>query len=440
MKPKILIVDDQIDELETMLDVLSNEDYELIGSSTAAEAESIIEKGKIDLLLVDLVLPGPISGLDLLAKCKKLTPPPECILITGHATIETAIKAMKGGAYDYLVKPVDIERLRALVAKALEKRLLAKKLSEFVDEEWGFENMVGKSPCMQKVFDIIKMVARTPSTVLITGESGTGKELVANAIHNLSPRRYKPLYKINCSAIPESLIEAELFGYEKGAFTGASSTTPGKLELADGGTVFLDEIGDFPVHLQPKLLRVLEDGEFERVGGRTKIKVDLRFISASNRNLEKMVQEGTFRADLFFRLRVVTINVPPLRERKEDIPLLINYFIKKTAERMGKKVTGIAPELLEMFKSYDWPGNVRELKNAIEELIALSKGEILEDPPTFLRTPEKTESDTLSISELEAEAIRKALKKFGGDKVKAAQSLGISLRTLYRRLKELQIK
>jgi len=440
MKPKILIVDDQIDELETMLDVLSNEDYELIGSSTAAEAESIIEKGKIDLLLVDLVLPGPISGLDLLAKCKKLTPPPECILITGHATIETAIKAMKGGAYDYLVKPVDIERLRALVAKALEKRLLAKKLSEFVDEEWGFENMVGKSPCMQKVFDIIKMVARTPSTVLITGESGTGKELVANAIHNLSPRRYKPLYKINCSAIPESLIEAELFGYEKGAFTGASSTTPGKLELADGGTVFLDEIGDFPVHLQPKLLRVLEDGEFERVGGRTKIKVDLRFISASNRNLEKMVQEGTFRADLFFRLRVVTINVPPLRERKEDIPLLINYFIKKTAERMEKKVTGIAPELLEMFKSYDWPGNVRELKNAIEELIALSKGEILEDPPTFLRTPEKTESETLSISELEAEAIRKALKKFGGDKVKAAQSLGISLRTLYRRLKELQIK
>ncbi len=442
MKPRILIVEDNHDELETMMELLSQGDYELIGATSGEDALKKLESSDIDLVLADLVLPGKVNGLELLQKSRKLKLPPEFIMITGYATVETAIEAMKNGAYDYLVKPVDIKRLRVLVSKALEKRTLAKRLS-FIDyNEWGFEGIVGKSPAITRIFDTIKLVAPTSSTVLILGESGTGKELVANAIHNLSPRKEKPLYKINCSAIPENLFESELFGYEKGAFTGAYTTCEGKLELANGGTVFLDEIGDFPLHLQPKLLRVLEDGIIERIGARKPIKVDIRFIAASNRDLETMVYKEKFRADLFYRLRVITINVPPLREHKEDIPLLVNYFIKLIGERVGKKITGIEPRILDAFKEYDWPGNVRELKNAIEEMITLSTSEMLNVIPSFLKKNKKIKTETndaekLDLEELEMEAIRKALQKYNGDKIKAANSLGISLRTLYRKLKKM---
>lgn len=441
MKPKILVVDDQVDELETMMDLLSKDEYELIGSTSGDDALKKLQKGDIDLVLADLVLPGEINGLDLLMETRKFKLPPEFIMITGYATVETAIDAMKNGAYDYLVKPVDIKRLRLLVSKALEKRMLAKKLSAFEYDEWGFEGIIGRSPAIRNIFDTIRLVAPTSSTVLILGESGVGKELVANAIHNLSPRCTKPFFKINCSAIPENLFESELFGYEKGAFTGAFVSHAGKLELANGGTVFLDEIADFPIQLQPKLLRVLEDGIVDRLGSKKPIKVDVRFIAASNRDLESLVASEKFRADLFYRLRVITIRVPPLRERKEDIPLLVNYFIKIISERLGKRITGIEPSILEIFKKYDWPGNIRELKNAVEEMITLSQNETLNILPSFLRDI-KSESvafnqETLKLDIIEEETIKKALQRFGGDKVQAAKSLGISLRTLYRKLKKL---
>ncbi len=444
---KLLVVEDNRDELETTVELLERWGYEVVGASDGEEALNVLQQDDIDLVIADLVLPGSLDGIQLMEKTKKLFSssrqkvPPEFILVTGHATVETAIDAMKKGAYDYLIKPIDLKRFRVLVEKGLEKRLLHTRLSEREGVREGFHGIVGQSKCMQDLYETIKMVAPTDSTVLILGESGTGKELVANALHQLSARCNGSCVKVNCSAIPSGLIESELFGHQRGAFTGAVKSSPGKFELASGGTFFLDEIGDLPMELQPKLLRVLEDKQVERVGGRNKIEVDIRFIAASNKDLEGMVNRGEFRSDLYYRLRVVTITIPPLRERKEDIPLLVGHFIRESSKNLNKDIKGIDPELLESFKLYNWPGNVRELKHAIEEMVVLARGEILTEPPSFLKSQfsEKGNANKieLNLSQLEQEAIEQALRIHDGDKRKAAETLGISLRTLYRKLKEI---
>lgn len=435
---KILIVEDDKAQLETLAEILSP-----LGSiltvESGSEALDIIKQEQPAVVVADLVLPGNVDGLKILRFTGEATPETPVILITGHATVETALEAMKSGAYDYLMKPIDIRRLRALVQKALERYRLAtekKRLLEAIESDTVFMGMVGVSDGMRDVFRKISAVAPTDTTVLIIGESGTGKELVAEAIHKLSNRPGK-LVKINCSAIPEHLLESELFGYEKGAFTGALRRKPGKFELANGGTLFLDEIGDMPPALQSKLLRVIETGEVEPLGATSAKKVDVRIIAATNQDLERLMKEGKFRQDLYFRLRVFVIEIPPLRKRREDIPILVSYFLRQISAKLGKKITSLSKDIMDAFMEYDWPGNVRQLRNALEEIAILAEGETINVLPTFIEKEAiKPSLEGKTMEEIEREAIALALKKTGGNRVKAAKMLGIGTRTLYRKIEK----
>lgn len=439
-KPHILVVEDDPNALASLCDVLSSIG-EIVGFSDGEKAVKYLQENSPSLIITDLVLPGRIDGLGILRWATENLPDTPVILITGHASIETAIEAMREGAYDYLAKPVDIRRFKALVQKALERYSLAtekRRLKEALESSDAFCGIVGVSPAMRQVFKLISAVAPTNTTVLITGESGTGKELVADAIHTLSGRKGK-MVKINCSAIPDNLLESEIFGYEKGAFTGATQRKQGKFELADGGTLFLDEVGDIPLSLQAKLLRSLETSEVEPLGSNEVRKVDVRVIAATNQNLEKLVQEGKFRNDLYFRLRVFLIDIPPLRERHEDIPPLVSFFLKQISVKLGKPIKSVAPNVMQQLIKHNFPGNARQLKNMLEESAIIADGDTIRSLPSHTLDIDELQAPFGKIAEMERNAIIWALKKTNHNKAKAAKLLGIGLRTLYRKLKRYKI-
>jgi two-component system response regulator HydG len=442
MKPAILRVDDEKVVRENLAKYLSG-DYTTFTASDGNEAIEIIkEHPEIEVLLSDLKMPG-MDGIELLENVRSYNHDIVTIFITGFSTIESAVDAMKKGAYDYLTKPIDLNKLEITLKNAIEHKKLRSEnilLKQQIKEKFDSLTLVGKSKPIKEILDLVKRVAPTKATVLIQGESGTGKELIANIIHYNSPVAEGPFIKVNCSALAEGVLESELFGHEKGAFTGALYTKKGRFELAHGGTLFLDEIGDLPPSIQVKLLRFLQESEFERVGGTKTIRVDVRIISATNKNLEKLVKEGKFRDDLYYRLKVVSIDVPPLRERKEDIPLLVDYHLKRFCEIHNKKIKGISPEAMKMIKAYSWPGNIRELMNCIESAVVLTLGDeiTVDSLPPFLKMKSASKTDASSpqnLFEIEKKAILDALEKTGGNKSEAARLLGIGLRTLYRKLK-----
>jgi len=448
MKPRILVVDDE-ESIREFLDImLRKEGYEVTLAVDGEEAKSFIQNKSFDLVISDLQMPR-MNGLELLKYTKQNYPDITFMMITAFGTTETAVEAMKMGAYDYITKPFKIDEVRIVVANALraknlevENRVLRKELKV----SYSFQNIVGNSEAMHRIFDLIKRVSQAPSNVLITGESGTGKEVVAKAIHYNGPLKDKPFVTVNCGAIPEQLMESEMFGHKKGAFTSAIADKPGLFEAANGGTLFLDEIGELPITIQVKLLRALQERVIRRVGANDDIKVDVRIIAATNRDLEKMVSQGTFRQDLFYRLNVIQIHLPPLRERREDIPLLAQAFVKKFNERLGKNVSGISNEALELLSKYDYPGNVRELENIIERTMALEAGSVIlpESLPPMVTTPrgpKMASSHEIEIGEsgidlekvlgqIEKELIVKAIHAAGGVKKKAAKLLKISPRSM----------
>lgn len=439
---RILIVDDDSITRQT-LSMALEDDYSTVTAGDGSEALAILGREEIDVVLSDLDMPG-MNGIELLERINFIDTPPPLIFITGQGTIETAVQAMKLGAADYVSKPVNIDRLMLLIGKTLEHKRLKEEniqLKEQLKGKLPELNMIGDSAAMKKVTDLAIQVAATTATVLIEGESGTGKEMVTNIIHYNSPVAHGPFIKVNCSAFAEGVLESELFGHEKGAFTGAVSTKKGRFELADKGTLFLDEIGDMPASIQVKLLRFLQEQTFERVGGTKTIKVDVRIISATNRNLEEMVKEGEFREDLYYRLRVVKFEVPPLRKRKEDIPALVESYVSKFSNLHGKPITGITEEVMELIKSYNWPGNVRELVNCIESCVVMTRTDTIE----MESIPEYLSYQTIDsgidmeggiLQDLERKAISEALDETGGDKTSAAKKLGIGLRTLYRKIEK----
>ena len=389
-----------------------------------------------------------MNGLELLKKTQTISPSAIFIIMTAYGTVDTAVKAMKEGAYDYLTKPINLDELEILIERALKEKNLQKEnihLRRQLEKRYGMESLIGNSREMEEVFDIIHQIENSSCTVLITGESGTGKELVARAVHQQSLRKNQPFIAIHCAALSPALLESELFGHEKGAFTGAIKTKKGRFEIADGGTVFLDEISEIPSEIQVKLLRFLEMREFERVGGTVPIKVDIRLLAATNADLESLVKSGEFREDLFYRLNVVQIELPPLRDRREDIPLLARHFLKEFSRKNRKEIDSISPEAMRILQSYRWPGNIRELKNAIESMVVLAKGPILEkdDLPAALRKSEAAPSSSstpLNLKTMGKELVKKALVQAGNNKTEAARMLGISRRTLYRKLKEYGIE
>ncbi len=447
MKARILIVEDE-DPLRRVLELqLGSAGYETLSAATAEAALPLLDRA--DLVLTDLRLPG-IDGLEFIRQIRCRDQRIPIIVITAYSTVENAVEAMKAGAADFLPKPFSMDHLLTVIAKALEVRRLRDENLELraqLSRRYAFDNIIGRSPAMQEIFATIERVAPTNATVLIAGESGTGKDLIARAIHHHSPRRDQPFVKINCAAIPETLLESELFGYEKGAFTGATTSKPGKFELADKGTVFLDEIGDVPPAIQVKLLRVLQDKEFERLGSNKVRRVDVRIIAATNADLRSAIESGQFREDLYYRLNVVPINVPPLRQRKEDIPALVDHFIKKYAAEFGRPVAGISDEALEILMKHHWPGNVRELENVIERAVVLCTGERLEakdiklDPAT---RPQAANDfflpEGMTLEEHERQLILKALERAKGNKSLAARMLGITRNALRYRLSQMGLE
>jgi two-component system response regulator AtoC len=452
----ILIVDDDEVMCRTLSDVLKKMSYEVTSVLTGEEALHCLREGTFDLLLLDIVLPD-MSGMDVLKKIREIDSDAFVILMTAYADVQTAVTAMKAGAYDYINKPFEIEELRLTIRKALETkelkgevlRLRSKNKDAIKDGE-----ICGISPQMDVVRELISLVGKTPRTpVLIQGESGTGKELVANAIHFQSRRQQKPLIKINCSAIPETLLESELFGHEQGAFTDAKESKPGLIELAQGGTIFLDEISEMKPSLQPKLLRFLETYTLRRVGGKRDIKVDVRVVASTNKDLAQLVEMGEFRKDLYYRIKVMVIELPPLSDRKEDIPILTDYFISKLAREMGKEIRRVSQQALDLIVSYSWPGNVRELKNVMERALILAKGDLIDpgDLPLELRkdveglhlaaSDEKwmDRDGFLPLAEVERNYILKVLQEKGGNKSKTARILGVSRSTLREKLNRYRI-
>ena len=439
-KIEVLIVDDEAIVREALADWLKDIGYQVFTAENGHKALEVIEKEKPGIMIADLVMPG-MDGIELMKRAKAQQPNIEVIIITAYASIPTAITAMKEGAYDYIEKPFCPERAELLVKKLAEHRELVEEnisLRQKLEDRYRFENIIAKSSKMQRVIEVIKVVAKSNATVLITGESGTGKELVARAIHSQSHRRSKPFVAVSCAALPESLLESELFGHEKGSFTGAYSQKKGKFEFANGGTLFLDEIGEMSANIQVHLLRVLEEKEFTRVGGNEAIKVDVRVISATNKDLRKAMEKQEFREDLYYRLNVVNIELPPLRERKEDIPLLAEHFLHKFAMENRKEVTELSPEAIESLLAYDWPGNVRELENAIERAIILSK----DSPITTADLPQENlslvgaASIGKNLKEVEKSHILNVLRETGENYSEAARILGVSRMTLYNKAKE----
>jgi two-component system response regulator HydG len=444
---RILIVDDEREHAKVMCEALVRQGHTCDVTYGLAEARSKMTAKHYDVIVTDLMMDGRPDGLEVLAEGKRQTPPPPVVLVTAHADIATCKRAMSEGAYDYIEKPLDLESFRAQVNRAAERSALQQQnevLREQLSEQGGFEGIVGKSQAMQKVVQVARQVAGSDIPVLIMGESGTGKELIAKAIHSNSRRRKSRLVALNCAGLSESILEDELFGHVKGAYTGAAGEREGRFEHADGGTLFMDEIGDMPSAMQAKLLRVLENGEVVRLGSNEPIRVDVRVISATNRNLDEMVAEKKFREDLFFRIKGVTILIPPLRERREDIPLLIHFFLQQAAERYGKPAEEILPDAQKALMGYSWPGNVRQLKNAIENMVVLSTGPTLgpDSLPTEIRPagvdPVGGMNNLvgISITQAERELIRNTLKMVDGNREQAAKILGIGERTLYRKIKE----
>ncbi len=440
----ILIVDDEIIVRESMKNWLEEEGYLVFVAENGDEALSVLGKKEFDLVFLDIKMPG-IDGIEVLKKIKSIYPFIDVVMMTAYASIGSAVEAMKIGAYDYLTKPFDPEYLSMLVKKIISHRSLEKenvKLKERLESALKQVHIVGESDGIKKVLKAVEDVAPTDVSVLITGESGTGKEMVARAIHYSSLRRFEPLVVVSCGSLPEGLIESELFGYERGAFTGALYKKKGKFEAANGGTLFLDEIGELTPKMQVDLLRVLQEKEICRIGSNKTMKVDFRVISATNRDLKKMVEEKTFREDLFYRLNVYNIHIPPLRERKEDIPLLVEHFIKQLKRRMGKEIEGITPQALKKLMKYPWPGNVRELENAVERAFVVAHGKLITTEDfSFLgdRNPELEIPSGISLSELEKIHIEKVLEECDYNISQAAKILDIDRTTLYNKMKKYDI-
>ena len=462
-KKQVLIVDDEPNLRKILAAQLGRDGYDVLLAEDGEQGLQLLRENHVDLVVTDLKMPK-VDGMTLLKEALKEVPDLPIVMITAHGTVDTAVEALKSGAFDYLTKPFDKDEVRQIVAKALKTRQLA-------DEEASSPQkavpgarfgIIGSSAQLGELYTVLDRVADSPTTVLITGESGTGKELVARALHDQSSRRDKPFIKVNCAAIPKELIESELFGYERGAFTGAVASKPGRFELANSGTLFLDEIGEIPLEMQVKLLRALQESEFERVGGIKTIHVDVRLVAATNRDLKKTIAQGAFREDLFYRLNVVSLRLPPLRERTSDIPLLVEHFLAKFNERLKKSVVGVEPEALDALSSYAWPGNIRELENVMERAVLFCDAQKLrfDDLPAELRgsqvlstplpeaaldVPLSTEGGLkehvkVAMSRLERELVSRALKQTNGNVTHAARLLKISRKGLQLKMKELGLR
>ncbi len=454
MKAKILVVDDEESIREFLEIMLKKEGYEITLAEDGQKAKELVQKKSFDLIISDLQMPN-MTGIDLLKYIRQNYPEVLFMMITAFGTTETAVEAMKMGAYDYLTKPFKIDEVRINIANALKSKNLEfenRSLKKELNKEFSFQNIIGNSSAMHHVFDLIKRVSQAPTNILITGESGTGKEVIAKAIHYNGPLKDKPFVTINCGAIPENLMESEMFGHKKGSFTGAIADKQGLFEVADGGTLFLDEVGELPLSIQVKMLRALQERIVRRVGSTDDTKVEVRIIAATNRNLEDMVQKGTFRQDLYYRLNVIHIKTPALRERKEDIPTLAFHFLKKFNDKLHKNINSISDDAMEMMKKYDYPGNVRELENMIERTVALEAGAtVLPEslPPLVMTssgrkmassneievTDDGLELDKI-IGQIEKELIIKAIHQAGGVKKRAAKLLKITFRSMRYRIEK----
>jgi DNA-binding NtrC family response regulator len=458
--PRLLIVEDDRNTLSGLVEILEEEGYEVTGVDGGKKALQVLERERFDILLTDLKMPE-IDGMHLYEKSQPLAPEMKTIVMTAYSSIKEAVEAMKRGVYEYLTKPLNLDELLVILRKAVDEQNLRRENEELKDRlqsSYRFESIIGKSEAMQQVFKTIDKVAKSQATILIRGESGTGKELVARAIHYNSPRAKGPMVEISCAAFPETLLESELFGYEKGAFTGANGRKKGRFELAHGGTIFLDEIGDISASVQTKLLRALQEKEISRLGSTESIKVDVRVITATNRDLEQALAAGQFREDLYYRLNVIPIFLPPLRERREDIPLLIDHFIKRYSKINNKPVRGISDEALSACQNYDWPGNVRELENAIENAVVLGEGSVVlpEHLPVTVIMPKAVSADTVranienlflasgtsyheKMEAAEKLVLEDAIRRAGGNKSEAAKQLGISLRTMRYKIQKYKL-
>ncbi len=448
-RTSILIVEDERNTREGLQRLLRMT-YDITLAEDGFRGINLLKKHNYDIVLTDLKMPGS-DGLEVLEEALKKDPPPSCIILTAYGSIETAVGAMRAGAFDFIPKPINLDQLEMLIKRALEARKLKvenRELKKRLNSKFGIENIIGNSAVMHEVFDTLKQVAPAKTTVLITGDSGTGKELIAHAIHQQSGRTGS-FVPVHCAALPANLLESELFGHEKGSFTGATEMKKGRFEIADGGTIFLDEIGEIDQATQVKLLRVLETRTFERVGGTEPITTDARIVAATNKNLKQMVDEGTFREDLYYRLFVVAIHMPPLAARPEDIPLMIDAFIKEFSKEAGKDIEGISDDALNMLCAYKWAGNVRELRNCIERMVVMSREKILQVNTIPIHIRESANSGapvisfaptTLKLEDNEKRLIIKALDKTNGNKSKAAELLGISRRTMHRKCDSYGIK
>ncbi len=462
--PHVLIVDDELNIRRVLAAMLAREGYEVTAAADGEQALAVLQKTPVHVVVTDLIMPR-LGGMELLGRVAAEFPDVPVIVITAHGTVDSAVQALKAGAFDYITKPFEQEELKKVIAKATRAHEIERQNVHGPTKAGEKAPLIGHSSAMRQIFEIVAKVAESPSTILITGESGTGKELIARELHQGSSRRDKPLIKVNCAAIPKDLVESELFGYEKGAFTGAVGSKPGRFELADGGTLFLDEIGEIPVEMQVKLLRALQESEFERVGGIKTLHVDVRLIAATNRDLQALIADGRFREDLFYRLAVVPISLPPLRDRREDIPLLVHHFIGKYDQRLGKRVERVDEEAMQMLLAYSWPGNIRELENLMERSVLFADGPVIlgSSLPDALR--ERSSGATVPIAavgplgaiaapsgasmkeivrhaqaELEKELISRALEETGGNVTRAAKRLQISRKSLQVKMKELGLR
>jgi DNA-binding NtrC family response regulator len=447
VRGRIVVADDERAARESLAEILRDDGYEVFTASSGEEALRLVAEESPDVLLTDLRMPG-LDGHELLSRVRRAYPETAVVVMTAYGTIRSAVEALREGAEDYLTKPVNVEEIEHLLARILQKKKLLEEtrlLKARLDDAYRFENIIGRSPQMLEIFRLVEQVAPSQASILITGESGTGKELIAQAIHQRSPRRDAPFVKVSCAALPETLLESELFGHERGAFTGALSRRAGRFEIAAGGTVLLDEVGDIPLGMQVKLLRFLQEKQFERLGGNRTLTVDVRVLAATHRDLPTLIREGKFREDLYYRLNVIEIRMPPLRERPEDIPLLVDFFVKKFAAANGKHITGLTEEALAALASYSWPGNVRELEHAIERAVILARTSELDlslfpTLPASEKRPPSTGAAPFvpgaTLEEIERVAILRTLESVGGSTSRAAAILGISPRTIQYKLKQ----
>jgi DNA-binding NtrC family response regulator len=440
MEPgSLLIVDDEFSVRDSLYHWFRKDGYTVATAEDAGEALRTLQDRRFDVILLDIKMPG-MDGMELLDHIRRIDQQTAVIMLTAFASVDTAVRALKQGAFDYVTKPIDPDELSHLVLRAMEQRRLREEnaqLRQTLDRTLVADQIVGESPPMQKVLELVEHVSKTDATVLILGESGTGKEVIARAIHASSKRRYFPIVTVNCGALPETLLESELFGHERGAFTGAQFRRKGKIEMADGGTLFLDEVGSIPGKMQVDLLRVLETHELTRVGGSRPIKVDFRIVCATNEKLDVAVREGRFREDFFYRINVFTIDLPPLRDRRSDIPALANHFLERFARQMDKRITEISSAAMELLTGYDWPGNVRELSNAIERAMVVGSSPAIQPGDLPLHHPIRTEwPDTDSLADLEKRHIAAVLERTGGNVTQAAEILKVDRVTVYNKIKK----